>query len=277
MSRTEIFDIIDRLRAESRPFCTATVVRSSGATSAKAGAKAAITETGELIGHLGGACVTRAVRTAAAAALADGQVRIIRVKPDPLDPSAEGIETYRSGCPSGGTVDMLIEPFRQPPILAVLGASPVAAAIARQAALLDYRLALAAPPEDLRGLPAAGIRLDDLDLTSLALGPDDFVIVATQGRRDLDALRAALASPATHVAMVASRRKAQALSARLREQGVPADRLAVLRAPAGLDLGGIDPEEIAVSILAEVIQVRSRRRAAQAVRRVEGAVPAETP
>ena len=263
MPRTEVFDAIDRLRAASRPFCVATVLRSVGATSAKAGAKAAVTEDGELIGHLGGGCVSGAVRKAAAAALADGEVRTIRVQPGETAAGARdasGVELYRSGCPSGGTVDILIEPYRPPPILAVVGASPVAAAIARLAALTGYRVAVVALPEDLERLPAADFRVAGFDLSPVALGPDDFVVVAAQGRRDLDALRAALTSPAAHVAMVSSRRKARALTARLRDEGLSAERLGQVRAPAGLDLGGIDPEEIAVSVLAEVIRVKSRRR-----------------
>ena len=90
MPRTEIFDAIDRLRAASRPFCVATVLRSAGATSAKAGAKAAVTEDGELIGHLGGGCVAGAVRKAAAAALADGEV------PDDPRPALGGAARARA-------------------------------------------------------------------------------------------------------------------------------------------------------------------------------------
>ena len=262
MARVEIFDTIDRLRAEARPFCLATVVRSAGATSAKAGAKAAITADGDIIGHFGGGCVSGAVRKAAAAALVDGEVRLIRVKPEETVETrdSDGAELYRSRCPSGGTMDILIQPYRAPPMLAVLGASPVAAAIARQAALLGYRIALAAAPEDLAGLPEAAVRLDTFDLGPLSLSPDDFVVIATQGRRDLDALRAALASPTRHVAMVASRRKAAVLTQRLRAEGIAAERLDRLHAPAGLDLGGIDPEEIALSVLADVVRERNRRR-----------------
>ena len=89
----------------------------------------------------------------------------------------------------------------------------------------------------------------------------DFVIVAAQGMRDLDALRAALLSPAAHVAMVASRRKAATLVAKLRAEGVEEARLSRLKSPAGIDLGGIDPEEIALSVVAEIVRLRNARRA----------------
>ena len=101
--------------------------------------------------------------------------------------------------------------------------------------------------------------MDGFDLTPLDLAAQDFVVVAAQGKRDLDALRAALLSPAAYVAMVASGRKARTLLDRLRAEGMEESRLARLKSPAGLDLGGIDPEEIAVSVIAEIVQTRNRR------------------
>ncbi|HSF96642.1 MAG TPA: XdhC family protein, partial [Thermohalobaculum sp.] len=97
------------------------------------------------------------------------------------------------------------------------------------------------------------------DLVALGLGERDFVVVAAQGKRDLDALRGALMSPAAYVGMVASSRKARTLVDRLRAEGMPEARLARLKSPAGLDLGGVDPDEIAVSVIAEIVQMRNRR------------------
>ncbi|MCL5778362.1 XdhC family protein [Limibaculum sp. FT325] len=253
MSGFDIFDTIERLRRTGRPFCLATVVRTADVTSAKAGAKAAVTEGGEVLGHLGGGCVQRAVRSAAAEALASGQTRLIRVKPAEkvvTMTDADGVQLYRSGCPSGGTADILIEPYSLPPQLVIFGASPIARAITAHGLLMGYRVAVtgaeatdgarAVAPEDLA-------RLDE----------GDFVVVASQGQGDLAALRAALASPARHVAMVASRVKAAALTERLAAEGMSADRIARLKSPAGLDLGGIDPHEIAVSVIAEIVRWRN--------------------
>jgi xanthine dehydrogenase accessory factor len=257
MPRADVYDDIARLRAEGRPFAVATVVRTADATSAKAGSKAAVTEDGEILGHLGGGCVMSAVRKAAAAALAEGSVRMIRVTPaDKIVAlyDAEGIEMHKSGCPSGGSADILIEPHAPPPLAAILGTGPVAAALAAQAKLMGWRVAAdaAVAPRDAA--------LDIADLGALRLGPRDAALVATQGRRDLDALRAALSSEAGDVAMVASRRKAEVLLGRLRDAGFDPATLARLRAPAGLDLGGVDPEEIALSIFAEIVQRRNRAR-----------------
>lgn len=259
MAGFDIFDEISRLRAAGRPFAVATVVRTADVTSAKAGAKAAVTEAGEILGHLGGGCVRGAVRKASAEALATGAARLIRIKPAssvlPLI-DADGAALYRSGCPSGGTVDVLIEPFVPPPMLALFGSTPVAAAIAAHAGLMGWRLATE--------LPGTGLALDPSDLGPLALGRGDYVLVASQGQGDLAALRAAIASPCARVAMVASRRKAAWLLDRLRAEGVEEGRLARLKSPAGLDLGGIDPQEIAVAVLAELVLWRNAARAANA-------------
>lgn len=258
MPSTDIFDQITRLREVGRPFAIVTVVRTADVTSAKAGAKAVIDSSGTIHGFLGGVCVLGAVRKAAAAAMAAGDIRMIRVKPAAqvvtrLD--TDGAELFKSGCPSGGTIDLLIEPYRRPPTLVILGASPVAMALAQHGRLFGYRLVHGARSGDL-GSVAADEMVADFALSEIALETTDFVVIAAQGKGDLDALRAALASPCAYVAMVASRKKTAFLVAKLRAEGVDPNRLAELKAPAGLDVGAIDPGEIAISILAEVVQCR---------------------
>lgn len=260
MADFDIFDTIDRQRRTGRPFCVATVVRTADVTSAKAGAKAVVTETGEILGHLGGACVRRAVLTAGREALASGQTRLIRVKPSEKVVALtdeDGAQVFRSGCPSGGTVDLLLEPYELPPMLVIFGDTPISHALATHAALAGYRLAL---PEGVDG-PEAAARFAETDLAPLALGPRDFVVVASQGTQDLACLRAALESPARRVAMVASRRKAETLCAKLAAAGLPQAQIARLKSPAGLDIHAIDPQEIALSVLAEIILWRNEDRA----------------
>ncbi len=263
MGRFDIFDSIDDLRRTGAPFCVATVVRTADVTSAKAGAKAAVTAQGEIIGHLGGACVRRAVVAAGQAALACGETRMIRVKPSDKVVTMvddDGAQVFKSGCPSGGTVDVLIEPYTLPPRLVVFGTTPISRALAGHGVLAGYRVVV---HQDL-GFDGAAQVFDGQDLAGLDLQPTDFVVVASQGAQDLASLKAALDSPAVRVSMVASQRKAEALVAKLSAQGVPADRLARLKSPAGLDLGGIDPQEIAVSVMAEIVLWRNADRAAAA-------------
>ena len=262
MGPFDIFDTIDRQRRASRPFCVATVVRTADVTSAKAGAKAVVTEAGEILGHLGGACVRRAVVSAGQTAIETGETRLIRVKPSEKVVSltdADGTRLFKSGCPSGGTVDVLIEPYELPPLLVVFGDTPISRALAAHAALAGYRLAL---PEGAEG-PAEASRFADADLSALRLDPRDFVVVASQGTQDLACLRAALESPAARVSMIASRRKADALTAKLAAAGMDPARIARLKAPAGLDLHAIDPQEIALSVLAEIVRWRNTDRKTQ--------------
>jgi len=263
MARFDIFETIAQQRATGRHFAVVTVIRTADATSAKAGAKALVTAGGEILGHVGGGCVQGAVRKAAAAALESCAVATIRVKPAKEVVSAfdtDGMALHKSGCPSGGTIDLLIEPYAPPPRVVVAGASPVAAAIARVAAVTGYRICHAALAEDHGLIPEAAQVVDGFDLTPLELTEQDFVVVAAQGKRDLDALRSALMSPAAYVGMVASRRKARTLLDRLHAEGMPEAQRGRLKSPAGLDLGGVDPEEIAVSVIAEIVQTRNRRR-----------------
>ncbi|GAA6199845.1 XdhC/CoxI family protein [Aquicoccus sp. SU-CL01552] len=262
MGSFDIFDTIDQQRRAGRPFCVATVVRTADVTSAKAGAKAVVTEAGEILGHLGGACVKRAVLSAGQMALEAGETRLIRVKPSEKVVSltdADGTQVFQSGCPSGGTVDVLLEPFELPPMLVVFGDTPISRALAAHAVLAGYRLAL---PDGADGPPEAA-RFAGNDISALLLGPRDFVVVASQGTQDLACLRAALESPATHVSMVASRRKADALIAKLAAAGMEADRIARLKSPAGLDIHAIDPQEIALSVMAEIVQWRNTGRNTQ--------------
>jgi xanthine dehydrogenase accessory factor len=254
--------LIAALRERGEAFSVVTVVRTANATSAKAGAKAVVLGDGTIRGFVGGGCVEAAVRRGAAAALKEGAPRLIRIKPKdevvaPVD--VDGTELHRSFCPSGGTLDLFIEPMRRDPRLVIAGASPVAAALALLAPPLGYRLALAALPEDHPAFAGVAERVEGFDLGPLGITAEDWIVVATQGRRDREALAAALQSAAAYVAFVGSRRKAETLRAQLRAQGCDDEQLARLKAPAGLDIHAIEPAEIALSILAEIVE---RRRSA---------------
>ncbi len=259
----DIFDTIGTLRRTGESFCVATVLRTADATSAKAGAKAAITRDGRILGHLGGACVQRAVRASAEEALRSGQPCMIRVKPSDkvvamTDP--DGVQTFKSGCPSGGTVDLLVEPYQHAPRLVIFGETPIASALAAHATLAGFRVCL---PQGAEGPDQTGF--DPGDLHALRLEPRDFVVVASQGQGDGAALKAALESPARRVSMVASGRKAQVLCDALIEQGMAPARAGQLKAPAGLHIHAVDPHEIALSILAEIVRWRNTDRSEESL------------
>lgn len=233
------------LRARDQPFAFATIVHTAGPTAAKPGAKALLAADGTILqGWLGGGCTRGAVKRAALQALRDGKPQLVSVAPEDLlaekgiaaGDEVEGTRFARNGCPSRGTVDIFIEPCLPQPRLVVMGASPVAQALCALAPQFHWAVS---------GTPAP--------TTPHQPG---FVVVATQGQGDLDALQAALGVDAAYVAFVGSRRKFAALAERLASAGIERAAIDAVRAPAGLDLGALTPEEIALSILAQLVQVR---------------------
>jgi len=263
---TDILERVRTMRAKGAPFALATVVRTVAATAAKAGAKAVILPDGAISGGwIGGGCARAAVIKAAREALADGQPRLISVQPDdqlqalgvaPGEAKA-GIRFAKNSCPSQGTMDIFVEPVLPRPELIVCGASPVAVAVAEQGARLGFAVTACAPTAQQGAFAEVERRVESYAPPATSEGAR-YILVSTQGTGDEAALTAALAADADYVAFVGSRRKAETLKAKLAGAGASAERIAKLKAPAGLDLGAITPEEIALSILAEITMVRRR-------------------
>jgi xanthine dehydrogenase accessory factor len=260
----DIVDCMTRMRGDRQAFAVATVVRTEDATAAKAGAKAVIRADGTVIGWIGGGCAVGAARKAAAQALLDGKARLIRVRPQAraAEDALPGVEYYLNSCASGGVVELFIEPVLPKPALVIVGASPTAHALADLGRRLGFAVHVAALKEDLAGFEAADGRFEGFEIATLPRIAESFIVVATQGKRDREALAGALASPALHIAFVGSRRKAAVLIDALVAGGLDRAALARLKAPAGLDIGAATPEEISLSILAEIVQLRRRGAAA---------------
>ena len=238
------------LRRQGEPFALATVVRCERPTSAKPGAKALIRPDGRVAGWVGGACAEPVVAREALAALRDGHPRLVVLVGDGgRDPArTEGIVHYPMTCHSGGTLEIYVEPFLPKALLVLVGHGPVIETLATLAESAGYDVAM------VRG-EAAGAAL-----RGHALGPDSSVVVATHGELDEDALTQVLATPAGYISLVASRKRAASIMATLHQRGVLQEHLDRLKAPAGLDIGAVTPEEIAVSILAEIIHARHSRK-----------------
>ncbi|MGC1562294.1 MAG: XdhC/CoxI family protein [Bradyrhizobium sp.] len=262
----EVMDLVAQLKAAEEAFVLATVVRTVSVTAAKAGAKAIIRPDGTIVaGWIGGGCARGAVLKAARDALADGEPRMVSVQPENLlaelgvkpGENREGVRFVSNMCPSKGTMDIFVEPVLPHPSLVILGGSPVALSLAAQARRLGYHVTVAAPGADLLESPDADLVIDGLVLGKLNQAKR-FVVVSTQGKGDEAALRTAIDTPAAYRAFVGSRRKMAALRAKLIGEGFAAAALDAVKAPAGLDLGAITPEEIAMSILAEITVERRR-------------------
>jgi len=238
------------------PYALATVVRCEKATSAKPGAKAVVERDGSIAGWIGGGCAQPAVRRAARLVLADGKARLIRVSPVGSAAGGPGIEDYDAHCHSGGTLDIFIEPILPVPSLLVIGASPAGQVLADLAKRMGYAVTVACAEEDGALFAGADRVVQGFDLGADSGDIARFVVVATQGKKDRAGLVAALATSAPYIAFIASRRKAAALKKTLREHGHDGAAVAAIRAPAGLDIGAVAAEEIAASILAEIVRER---------------------
>jgi xanthine dehydrogenase accessory factor len=260
----DILSTISARKANGEPFVLATVVRTVAATAAKAGAKAVILSDGTISeGWIGGGCARAAVLKAARDALGDGRSRLVSVWPEDalaqqgVEPGREraGVRFAKNMCPSQGSMDIFVEPVLPQPWVVVCGSSPVAVAVADFAKHSGFAVTVCAPAAEQSAFDAADRRIEGYALPVQEAGAR-YVVVSTQGRGDEAALLAALAIEADYIAFVGSRKKADALKSALLDRGVAPERLAKLKAPAGLDLGAITPDEIAIAILAEIVAVR---------------------
>jgi len=243
----DLADAAQDLRRRDEAFAFATIVRTAGATAAKPGAKALLSADGTILhGWLGGGCTHGAVKKAAIAALQNGQPQLVSVAPEEIlaergvtaGDEVDGTKFARNGCPSKGSVDIFIEPCLPMPQLVVLGRSPVAQALVALGPQFHWAVVQEVPQSEE---PASQKRV---------------IVIATQGQGDIVALEASLASSVMHIAFVGSKRKFASLAAKLTAKGGDQALIDRVKAPAGLDLGAITPEEIALSILADLVQVR---------------------
>lgn len=272
--RADLIALAAELTRRGEPFAVATVVRREPPSSAQTGDSAVITSDGAFHGWLGGSCTQPTVRREAQRALADGRPRLIALSPEPDPAPRPGITALPMTCHSGGHVDIYIEPVLPAARLVVFGVSPAARALARIAKVLGYAVTAVDPEADRAAFADADEIVTDDAAPALARRPGRAAaVVATLGVRDEDALERALAvvpAPA-YVGLVASRKRFGEMTELLRARGVTAEQLARVRCPAGLDFGARTPEEIALSVMAEIVQTA---RAASAVATPEpAAVP----
>jgi len=238
----DLLDRVTELRGARTPFVLATVVASYPPQSVRAGAKAVILADGTIDGWIGGGCIRPVVLDEAREALSSGAPRLVRMNAGAKRvEQSRGVRDYPMTCQGEGGVEIYLEPMLPAPRLCVLGETPVS--------------------ESLRAL-AGAIGQIVTDEPNDA----DAVVVATMGVGDEDALAAAAASKASYVGLVASRKKARFLIDFALASGVPDEQLARVKFPAGLDLGGMSTGEIALSILAEIVQRRCHSQRARAAR-----------
>ncbi|MGH1455126.1 MAG: XdhC family protein [Paracoccaceae bacterium] len=245
-------DMAAALRHRGEPFAIATVIRTVGATAAKPGAKALLLGDGSIAqGWIGGGCVRGALKRAAARAMETGAPQVISLHPDELlaqkgvsaGQDVEGVQFARNGCPSKGSMDIFVEPVLPQPELVILGESPVAGALADLTARFHW--SVTPTPAGTPLTPPNARRM---------------IVVASQGMGDIACLTAALLGNAEFIGFVGSRAKFAALRGKLIEQGFDATRLDEIHAPVGLAIDAVTPDEIALSILAQLTAIRRAKQ-----------------
>jgi len=259
MTSRSIFARAAELEVKGKPFAVATVVAVKRPTSARPGASGLVHPDGTIEGWVGGSCAQPVVVREALRALVDGQPRLLRLSKDtPAEGRrGDGVVELVMTCHSGGTLEIYVEPHLPAPVLWVAGTTPIAGALVTLGSAAGWRVSVFDPIADPDAFPGAERVVTGTDIAGLDPGLAPAVVVATQGVWDEEALAAALARDASYVGLVASPTRAAVVRSWLRDEAaIPEERLAALRAPAGLDLGGETPEEVALSILAELVQVR---------------------
>lgn len=266
----DLFAAAQRLQQQGQPYALVTVVHTQAPASARPGDKALVTAQGIVHGWIGGGCAQPAVLHTVREALEDGRARLIRIAPADAEAPRDAQSMLRDAaefgmsCHSGGTLELFIDPILPPTRLVIIGDSPVAVALAGLAPRVGLPVTVIAKSADSRRFPDASqvIETDDTAALSGQVAAGAFIVVATQGRRDLPGLRAALALNARRIWLVASVRKAQVLRELL--IGAQHDPAAVnaIVAPAGAPIGAQTPEEIALSVLAAIVAARRAGRSA---------------
>jgi xanthine dehydrogenase accessory factor len=253
--RRELIDLAAKLAHEGRPFALATVVARSPPISAQVGDAAVVTADGGFHGWVGGSCTRPTVIAEAQKAIADGKPRLVALDPDPASRQRPGLTVFPMTCHSGGSVEIHIQPVLPAPALLIYGVSPTARALVRLGKAMGYSVTVIDAGAEIADFPDAdAVLTHPAAVPRAAAGAVRHAVVATQGQWDEQATAAALAldPPPAYLGVMASGKRFGEMRAFLAEQAGEA-ALARIKNPAGLDLGATLPEEIAVSILAEIV------------------------
>jgi xanthine dehydrogenase accessory factor len=259
--RADVLQLAADLARRGEPFVLAMVVRREPSSSAQQGDMAVITADGGYHGWLGGNCTQPTVRREARRALAEGTPRLISLSPDPKAETRPGVSALPMTCHSGGTVDIYLEPVMPPPRLLLFGASPAVRALALLGKAMGYAVDVVASAADRAGLPPVDRVFPDANAPEIRVRPAApvYAVVATMGENDEDSAAAAIEAQPAYLGVVASRKRFGELRDTLAGRGIPAEALDRIHNPAGLDIGARLPEEVALSILAEIVKLRRAR------------------
>ena len=254
--RPDLLTLAASLAAREERFALVTVVRRESPSSARVGDTALVTGAGDYHGWAGGGCTRSTVVREALRAIADGEPRLLSLSPEPEEGQRAGVVALPMTCDSGGTVEIYVEPVLPVARLLLFGSSPAVRVLARIGHAMGYRVEVVDPDADKASFPEAERVLQSIAPEGVPRGAH--VLVATMGERDLDAIEAVAGSAPAYLGVIASGKRFAQLRDALRARGVSREALERIVAPAGLDIGARSPEEIAVSIMAQIVERRRR-------------------
>ena len=244
---------IEKHLAQGSNFAIAQVIDRIAPSSGKVGDKALILETGELIGWIGGGCVRGIVVKEALDVIKSKRYRRVRISPEGGTRETATYKEYVMSCQSKGTVELMIEPVIPQPEIIVVGKSNIARKLVQMAAAADFRVSVMATDADTQTFPDANQVSGEVKFDSIQSIPNTHIIVTTQGEDDELSVKKALETSVAYVGFVASTKKSEDIKTYLRGEGISEERIAQLRSPVGLDINAKLASEVAISILAEVI------------------------
>ncbi|MCI4671047.1 MAG: XdhC family protein [Bacteroidia bacterium] len=267
----EFFNKALKLSGEKEPYAIAMVVNRQIPSSGKPGDKAIIRKNGQIEGWIGGGCTRGIVLKEAQEAILEGSPRLVKIKPNGESTSTKGVKEYPMTCHSGGSVEIYIEPVLPKPHILILGKSHIAMALAKITHAMGYTMDVVAKGAESYAFPQVSTIGEDYYKLDEIVSANTFIVVCTQGENDEDALENAIRTGASYISFVASRRKANAIFNQMRQRGLTFDHLKKIKTPAGLDINAKYPEEVAVSILAEIIkEIRSDQESPSDSQSAEG-------
>ncbi len=250
----QFITLAGRLNKQRQPYATAIIVNRRIPSSGKPGDKAIITHDGQIHGWIGGGCTRGIILKESLLSIRENKPRMVKITPEDVGKDDPNTKLYRMTCQSGGEVDVYIEPVLPKPHIVIFGKSHIAMALSRISVAMDYHVSVI-HSGDADGM-FDGVQ-EDMQLSDFSeeiLDETSHIVICTQGFGDQEALAAALKTKVPYIAFVSSRKKAQSIFTELRMKGISIDELKKVKTPAGIDLNAKRPEEVAISILAEIIR-----------------------
>jgi len=251
----DLIDQISKYMGQGEEFAVAHVIWREAPSSGKPGDKAIILKDGTIIGWIGGGCVKGIAVKEAREAIRENRSRLVRIDPDEGNSEDSSHKTYRMTCHSGGTMELFIEPITPNPQLIIVGKSNIARALSKLAIATNLRVHVLSNDVHKGMFPGVNNIHDRVDFSKINIDKNTFIVVSTQGEDDEESIRKALETNCNYVGFISSLRKSVKIKEYLEQTELSANRINELKIPVGMDINAKLPEEIAISILAEIVQL----------------------